>query len=78
MRHRTQLYLDEAQYAWLKRRAGERGSIAGVVRQLVDEARSRRRADADDPLVRHLLHEPPTDGAEQTSVTTLDEDLYGL
>ena len=28
MRHRTQLYLDDDQYRWLKQRAGNRGSIA--------------------------------------------------
>lgn len=77
MKHRTQLYLDEAQYAWLKRRAGRGGSIAGVVRELVDRARSERVNDAGDPLLQHLLEEPAGEGAAETSVQTLDHDLYG-
>jgi hypothetical protein len=36
MRHRTQLYLDPDR--WLKHRARRRGSIAGVVRDLIDDA----------------------------------------
>lgn len=77
MKHRTQLYLNEAQYAWLKRRAGKRGSIAGVVRELVDRARSEKVADANDPLLQHLLEEPANEGKVETSVQTLDHDLYG-
>jgi hypothetical protein len=77
MKHRTQLYLNEAQYAWLKRRAGGGGSIAGVVRELVDRARAERVVDADDPLLRHLLDDPAGEGAVETSVQTLDQDLYG-
>lgn len=74
---RTQLYLDEDQYRWLKQQAGRRGSIASVVRKLVDSARSRSRNDARDPLVRLLLDEEPGEGSRKTSVTTLDQDLYG-
>jgi hypothetical protein len=77
MKHRTQLYLDDAQYAWLKRRAGRGGSIAGVVRELVDRARAERPVDMDDALLRHLLEEPPAQGGIETSVQTLDQDLYG-
>ena len=43
MKHRTQLYLDEGQYRWLKQRAGESGSIAAVVRDLIDAERARGR-----------------------------------
>ena len=50
MRHRTQLYLDDSQYRWLKQQAGERGSIAAVVRDLIETARSNRPSTADDPL----------------------------
>lgn len=49
-RRRTQLYLDEDQYRWLKRQAGARGTIASVVRRLIDEARDRGGRWEDDPL----------------------------
>lgn len=76
MRHRTQLYLDEDQYRWLKQRAG-RGSIAGVVRELIDAARLRRPSSARDPLILYLAEEPPAEGARPSTVETLDRDLYG-
>jgi hypothetical protein len=76
MRHRTQLYLDEDQYRWLKRRAGPRGSIAGVVRQLIDAARNEN-PGSDDPLISFLLEPPRGASRRKTTVTTLDEDLYG-
>jgi hypothetical protein len=75
---RTQLYLDEDQYRWLRRQAGPKGSIAAVVRDLIDQAKKSHRPDPDeDPLIRHLLYEPPARGKKRTSVTTIDEDLYG-
>lgn len=77
MRHRTQLYLDEGQYRWLKQRAGEAGSIAAVVRELIDAERARRLDPGDDPLLRFLVEEPPAKGKRQTSVESLDRDLYG-
>jgi hypothetical protein len=77
MRHRTQLYLDEGQYRWLKQRAGEAGSIAAVVRDLIDAERARRLDPADDPLLRFLVSEAPARGKRQTSVESLDRDLYG-
>jgi hypothetical protein len=77
MKHRTQLYLDEAQYRWLRQRAGKSGSIAAVVRELIDAERARRLDPAGDPLLSYLLDESPGKGAEGTSVTTLDRDLYG-
>jgi len=77
MKHRTQLYLDEGQYRWLQRRAGEAGSIAAVVRDLIDAERARHADPAADPLLRFLAEEPPARGREQTSVATLDRDLYG-
>lgn len=77
MKHRTQLYLDEGQYRWLRQRAGKAGSIAAVVRELIDAERARL-ADPDaDPLLRFLVEEPPARGREDTSVTTLDRDVYG-
>jgi len=77
MRHRTQLYLDEGQYRWLRQRAGKSGSIAAVVRELIDAERARLVDPAADPLLRFLVEESPGHGRAQTSVSTLDRDLYG-
>ena len=77
VRHRTQLYLDDDQYRWLKQRARRTGSIAGVVRALIDSARSHPPNLSRDPLLSYLAEEPPADGRTATTVTTLDEDLYG-
>ena len=77
MRHRTQLYLDEGQYRWLKQRAGEAGSIAAVVRDLIDAERARRLDAGADPLLSYLVAESPGKGRAATSVRSLDRDLYG-
>jgi hypothetical protein len=77
MKHRTQLYLDEGQHRWLKQRAGKSGSIAAVVREMIDAERLRRPDPAADPLLCFLVEEAPARGSEGTSVTTLDRDLYG-
>lgn len=77
MKHRTQLYLDEGQYRWLKQRAGEAGSIAAVVRDLIDAERSRGVDPATDPLLSYLVDEAPGKGRKGTSVSSLDRDLYG-
>ncbi len=80
MRHRTQLYLDDSQYRWLKQQASQGRSIAEIVRELIDAARSRRPSQVRDPLIRHLLEEPAAaevEGAGGTSVQTLDQDIYG-
>lgn len=79
MKHRTQLYLDDAQHRWLRQRAGKKGSIAAVVRELIDAERSRAVNDlADDPLLSLLAKEPPArSGKKGMTVETLDQDLYG-
>jgi hypothetical protein len=77
MRHRTQLYLDEDQHRWLRQRAGRSGSIAAVVRELIDRERTRRESGEDDPLIRYLLEEPPASGSASSTVTDLDQDIYG-
>lgn len=77
MKHRTQLYLDESQYRWLQQRAGKAGSIAAVVRELIDAERARLADPAGDPLLLFLVEESPGRGREKTSVSTLDRDLYG-
>lgn len=77
MKHRTQLYLDEGQYRWLRQRAGKAGSIAAVVRELIEAERARLADPAGDPLLRFLAEDPPGRGREGTSVSTLDADVYG-
>jgi len=77
MKHRTQLYLDDSQYRWLKQQAGQRGSIAAVVRDLIEAARSHRSSPAGDPLIRYLLDQPAPEGSGASSVSTIDRDLYG-
>jgi hypothetical protein len=77
MKHRTQLYLDEGQYRWLRQQAGKSGSIAAVVRELIDAERARLADPAADPLLRFLVEDSPGRGREGTSVTTLDRDIYG-
>ncbi len=77
MQHRTQLYLDDGQYRWLKQQARGGGSIAGVVRELIDAARSRRPSQARDPLIRYLVDEPASGDGGDSTVETLDQDLYG-
>ena len=77
MQHRTQLYLDDGQYRWLKQQAHRRGSIAGVVRDLVDAARLRGTSHADDPLISYLLDESSAEGRSVSTVQTLDRDIYG-
>jgi hypothetical protein len=77
MKHRTQLYLDDAQHRWLRQRAGKSGSIAAVVRELIDAERARRQDPAADPLLSYLVADAPGRGRAETSVSTLDRDLYG-
>jgi hypothetical protein len=77
MKHRTQLYLDEGQYRWLKQRAGKAGSIAAVVRELIDAERAQGVDPSVDPLLSYLVDEAPGKGREGTSVSSLDRDLYG-
>jgi hypothetical protein len=77
MKHRTQLYLNDAQYRWLRQQAGDSGSIAAVVRELIDAERARRLDPAADPLLRYLVEDAPARGRKGTSVSTLDRDLYG-
>lgn len=75
--HRTQVNLEEEQYRWLKQQAGRGGSIAAVVRRLIDAARARPVEPGLDPAIRYLLEQPAAAGSGTTSVSTLDDDLYG-
>ena len=51
---KVQLYLSEEQYRFLKQRAAERGSIAQVVRDLI-EAAVRPEDAGEDPFYRHVV-----------------------
>jgi hypothetical protein len=75
--HRTQLFLTDEQYRWLKVRAGSVGSIAQVVRELIDAELEPGPDLRDDPFIRFLLSEPEPATGVPSSVTTIDEDLYG-
>ena len=75
--HRTQVNLEDEQYRWLKQQAGSGGSIAAVVRRLIDSARARPIDMASDPAIRYLLERPVPSTSGATSVATLDDDLYG-
>ena len=77
--HRTQLFLTDAQYRWLKVRAASAGSIAQVVRDWIDSEMSVDPVKLrDDPLISFMLDGPHgSDDGPITSVTTIDEDLYG-
>lgn len=77
MKHRTQLYLDDAQHRWLRQRAGKSGSIAAVVRELIDAERARRPDPVADPLLSYLVADAPGRGQAGTCVSALDRDLYG-
>jgi hypothetical protein len=76
VRHRMQLYLNDGQYHWLKQRASKGGSIASVVRELIDAARSCVPDPVSDSLISYLLDEPPAEGLGSSSVQRLDESVY--
>jgi hypothetical protein len=76
--HRTQVFLTDEQYRWLKIRAGSSGSIAAVVREMID---SELEVDPEelrnDPFIQYLLSEPEPATGVPSTVTTIDQDLYG-
>lgn len=76
--HRTQLFLTNEQYRWLKVKAGSTGSIAAVVRDWID---SEMRVDPEklrnDPFIKSMLEGPFDTSGPPSSVTTIDQDLYG-
>lgn len=75
--HRTQVSLEEEQYRWLRQQAGQGGSIAAVVRRLIDAERARPVDPRRDPAIRYLLEQPAASGSAVSSVGTLDDELYG-
>lgn len=71
---KLQLYVTEGQYRLVKQRAGERGTIAAVVRDLID--RSAVPADAEaDPFFVHALAEKDGSG-EPFDAVEAKRDLY--
>lgn len=71
---KLQLYVTERQYRLLRQRAGERGSIAKVVRDLIDQAETPADPEAD-PFYRHLMSEKSGSGAPYRAEDTKRE-LY--
>lgn len=77
MTHRTQLYLDETQYQYLKELSRSQGkSIAQIVRDWIDERRKKRVKNKylNDPFfkLRGIFSSGRTDMAEH-----FDDYLYG-
>lgn len=75
--HRTQIFLTDEQYRWLSVQAGHAGSIAAVVRDWIDSEMEPGPDLRDDPAIRFLLSEPEPATGVASSVTTIDQDLYG-
>ncbi|MBT9171256.1 MAG: hypothetical protein DDT18_01628 [Actinobacteria bacterium] len=47
---RTQIYLTEEQYQYLREKAGDYGSVAGAIRSLIEEKMSAPRDYQKDPF----------------------------
>lgn len=63
---KVQIYLTEDQYRLLKQRAGQHGSIAQAVRDLID--RSTRPDDLEsDPFYRHLISQKKGSGSRYSA-----------
>jgi hypothetical protein len=76
--HRTQLFLTDEQYRWLRVKAGSAGSIAAVVRDWIDSEMELSPSDLrNDPAIRFLLGDPEPATGVPSTVTTIDQDLYG-
>jgi hypothetical protein len=73
-RRKLQLYVTDHQYRLLKQRAGERGSIAKVVRDLIDQA-SEPADPASDPFYRHVVSEKTGSGTPY-SAEQAKRELY--
>ncbi|MDQ3991964.1 MAG: hypothetical protein M3245_06635 [Actinomycetota bacterium] len=72
---KVQLYLTEEQYRFVKQRAAERGSIAQVVRDLIDEA-GRPNDPRSDPFYQHLIETKKGSGRSYDAESAKRE-LYG-
>ena len=60
-RRKLQLYVSAEQYRYLREQAGAQGSMAAVVRELIDQAISPTDLD-DDPFYRHVMADRPGSG----------------
>ena len=73
-RRKLQLYVTDRQYRLLKQRAGPGGSMAAVVRDLIDQAAAP--ADAEgDPFFRHVIAEKDGSG-KPYDAQEAKRDLY--
>jgi hypothetical protein len=71
---KLQLYVTERQYRLLRQRAAQRGSIAGVVRDLIDQSAAPAEVETD-PFFQHVA--APKDGSGQTyDAQEAKRDLY--
>lgn len=71
---KVQLYLTEEQYRLLKRRAGEDGAIAAVVRALIDDS-ARPTDPTADEFYRHVVRDKPGSG-RRYKAERAKRDLY--
>lgn len=71
---KMQLYLTEEQYRLLRQRAGEDGSMARVVRDLIDDA-TRPKEPTADPFYRRVLG-PSEPSGSSYSGERAKRDLY--
>jgi len=71
---KVQLYLSEEQYRFLKQRAAERGSIAQVVRDLIEGALGPEDV-AEDPFYRHIVR-PKAGSGSPYEAETAKRELY--
>lgn len=71
---KVQLYVTERQYRLLKQRAGTRGSIAAVVRDLIDQSATPDDAAAD-PFFQRVVAEKRGSG-ESYDAHEAKRDLY--
>ena len=71
---KLQLYVTERQYRLLRQRAGQQGSIAGVVRDLIDRSAAPAEVETD-PFFQHVA--APKDGSGQPyDAQEAKRDLY--
>jgi len=71
---KVQLYLTDEQYRILKQRAGDRGSLAQVVREMIDTS-TRPEEPKEDLFYRHLMSKKDGAGAS-FNAEQAKRDLY--
>lgn len=74
--HKTQIYLSEKLYRYLKGRARREGvSMAAIIRRLLEESVERKGPLADDPFL--SLGNPGTETGIRDGARFHDEHIYG-